>query len=326
MKLLIMAHRSDETSIYEYVNRKFQFDITFEAEKLTLDNIQKVQGYEAVAVNASKVDAQMCEMLYHYGVKYLLTKTAGIDHIDLAAVKKYGILFANVPAYSPNAISEHTVMLILMLLRKMKTQMKRIEERYYMLEGLRGKQISSMTIGIIGTGRIGTTTVELLSGFGCNIIAYDKYETAKIKKLAKYVTLEELFQQSDIIVLHCPLEANNKYMIDEEQIEQMKDHVILINTARGELVNTAAVYQALKRKKISGFGMDVYEYEGKTKMKDYRGKQLDDALLSNLVNMDQVIFTSHTAFYTDEAIEGIGETTLQNLFDFMQTKTCVNQK
>lgn len=321
-----MAHREDETEIYNKVNEKFNYDITYESERLTIDNIDKVKGYEAVAVNAVKVDGAMCEKLHEYGVKYLLTKSAGVDHIDLAATKKYGIFCANVPSYSPSAISEHTVMLILMLIRKMKLQMKQIKEQYYMLEGLRGRQISSMTIGIIGTGRIGTTTIRILSGFGGKILAYDKYENDKVKQYAEYVDMDKLLSEADIIVLHCPLFDDNVHMIDSEQIDRMKNGVILVNTARGELVNTEAVYDALVKGKISAFGMDVYEKENLTQRKDYRGKKLDDELLSKLVDMDQVIFTTHTAFYTDEAIEGIAKTTLQNLADFINEGKCVNQK
>lgn len=325
MKLLVAAHREDETAIYEKVNAAYHFAISFSTEKLTMENRQMVQGYEALAVNAGCIiDAGLAQYLGEQGVKYVLTRTAGVDHMDMAALAKAGILVANVPAYSPHAISEHTVMMILSVLRKMKKQYTWIKEQYFFITGLRGRELGSMTVGVMGAGRIGEATIQNLSGFGCRILACDVYEKDSVKKYASYVSKEELFRQSDIIVLHCPMTAENYHLINADSIATMKDGAVLVNTARGGLVDAQAVYDALQTGKLSAFAMDVYEKEEETQRKDFRGKELPDPLLAKLLQMDNVLFTSHTAFYTDEAIENIVETTLTNLEEFVKTGNCSN--
>lgn len=327
MKLLVMAHREDETALFEKRNEKHFFTISYEGEKLTAENLDKVKGYEAVAVNAGcRVDEKMAAGLAERGVRYLLTRTAGTDHLDLEALKRAGIRTANVPAYAPSAISEHTVLLLLMLLRKMKKQIHCIDEKYFFLNGLRGRQISSLTVGVIGTGRIGSSTIRNLSGFGCRILAYDLYPNEQAGKHAQYVSQKQLLRESDAIILHCPLTAENHYLINGKTIAEMKPGVILVNTARGPLVDTGAVYRALESGKISAFGMDVYERENETQRKDYRNKELDDPLLAKLLAMEQVIFTTHTAFYTEEAIGEIIGITLENLAEFIECGSCKNER
>lgn len=326
MKVLVAAHRADETGIFEKINEKYQFELDYSVNQLTLENAEMTKGYDAVCINVGcKVSEEMAGRLKEYGVEYILTRAAGRDHLDAEAIQKYGLKSAYVPAYSPNAISEHTVLLMLSLLRKYKEQMRRIQEQYYFINGLRGKELRSITVGVIGTGRIGFTTIKDLSGFGCRILAHDIMENEAVKAYASYVSLEELLETSDMIVLHCPMTAENYHLIDEAAIEKMKDGVMLVNTARGGLVDTQAVLNALKSGKMAAFGMDVYEYEDKTQRKDYRGKELDDPLLAELLQMDQVIFTSHTAFYTDQAIENIVDTTLTNLYQWSTTGSCENE-
>ncbi len=325
MKVLVAAHRMDETDIFNKVNQKFGFEITYKAEKLTEENCQMVEGYEALAINAGCIiDEKMAEYLAGKGVKYILTRTAGFDHMDMKALKRVGIRCANVPAYSPNAISEHTVLLVLSALRKLKEQLRLIEEKYFFITGLRGRELRSMTVGVIGAGRIGATTIKNLSGFGCKILACDAFEKDSVKEYADYVSMEEILEKSDILVLHCPMTAENQHLISAEKISKMKDGVILVNTARGGLVDTEAVLQALKSGKIAFFAMDVYEHEEMTQRKDFRGKELPDKLLEELLSMDNCIFTSHTAFYTDEAIENIADITLTNLYE-MSSGQCGNE-
>lgn len=327
MKLLVMAHRADETAFFEKENIKYGYEIHYEPLGLSIDTVDLTVGYEAIAINAAcKVDKMIAGALKRMGVKYILSRTAGVDHMDLEALHSYGIACANVPAYAPNAISEHTVMLLLMLLRKMKLQMRRMQEQYFLINGLRGRQLSSLTVGVIGTGRIGASTIANLKGFGCKILAYDLYENERIKESAEYATLDVLLEKSDAIVLHCPLTQENHHLINAEQIAKMKDGAILVNTARGGLVDTQAVYDALQIGKLFAFGMDVYEREGDTQRKDYREKELDDPLLAKLLSMDQVIYTTHTAFYTDDAIESIIATSLENLHEFEISGSCRNEK
>lgn len=326
MKVVIAAHRRDETEIFNKVNEKFGFELEFCSDKISDANREMAARCEALAVNAAcKINADMAAYLKEAGVKYLLTRTAGVDHIDMKAVGQLGIRVANVPAYSPNAISEHTVMMILAILRKLKVQLQRVKDQYFLIQGLRGKELRMMTVGVIGAGRIGASTIRNLSGFGCKILAYDTFHREDVKQYAQYVTKEELLRQADIVVLHCPLIPENEGMICADTISVMKDGAILVNTARGGLVDTKAVYEALISGKLSGFAMDVYEQESLTQRKDLRGKELPDPLLASLLSMDNVLFTSHTAFYTDEAIENIVDITLTNLHEFVDTGNCKNE-
>ncbi|MCH3988000.1 MAG: lactate dehydrogenase [Lachnospiraceae bacterium] len=327
MKLWIASHRVDETQIYEEENRRFGFHLTFDEEALTPETAGKLRGYDAVAVTTNcRIDETMCRLLQQDGVRYILTRSTGTDHINLEAVHQCGLLAANVPGYSPNAISEHTVLLVLMLLRQMRRQMERVREHDFRLEGVRARQLSGMIVGVIGAGRIGATTISLLSGFGCRILVNDLYQNEEVKKKASYVSLDELLAMSDVIILHAPMIAANFHLIGEEQIGKMKPGVYLINPARGGLVDTEAVCRGLQQGRIGGFGFDVYENEMATQRKDLRGKPLGDPLLEKLLAMDSVVYTSHTAFYTDEAIRAIAGATLQNLEDFRKNGRCINQR
>ncbi|MFT3982383.1 MAG: NAD(P)-dependent oxidoreductase [Lachnospiraceae bacterium] len=326
MKVLVAANRSDETEIFEKVNRRFGFELTFMQEQLTEDHLDQAAGFDALCINAGcRITRQAAYQLRQMGVRYILTRAAGKDHLDISAIKEFGLKSANVPAYSPNAISEHTLLLILAMLRKLKKQLKTIEDQYFFITGLRGRELRSMTVGVLGTGRIGSKTVQNLSGFGCRILACDLYENPEVTPYADYVTREELLSESDIVVLHCPMLEENYHLINTSAIAAMKDGAMLVNTARGAIVDSQAVYEALKSGKLSAFAMDVYEFEDKTQRRDYRQKELDDELLRGLLTMDQVIYTSHTAFYTEEAIENIIETSLSNLYEWITDGVCKNE-
>ena len=327
MKLLMAAQRADEIGICERVNEQYGFDITYTTRTLSWDSREMAQGYEAVAVNAGCiVDEKMAAYLHEQGVKYLLTRTAGSDHLDVAALAKYGIPAANVPAYSPGAIAEHTVLLLLCALRRLREQLHRIDRQDYFILGLRGREIRSLTVGVLGAGRIGETTLRILSGFGCRLLACDACEKDSVRAIAQYVDCDTLLRQSDALLLHCPMTPENRHLIDESALSVMKDGAILVNTARGGLVDTQAVLDALKSGKLSAFAMDVYEHEDLTQRHDLGGRTLAqvDPLLAELLAMENVIYTSHTAFYTDEAIAGICEVTLRNLHDFVTAGSCAN--
>lgn len=325
MKLLMTAHRTDETKLYDKAN-KYGYEITYTPDQLTPANAGIVAGYDAVAINAGcRMDKEMALRLQAEGVKFLLTRTAGYEHIDLAALKEAGIPVANVPGYSPSAISEDTILLILASLRKLKKQLRLMQEQYFYITGLRGRELRSMTVGVIGTGRIGMTTIRLLSGFGCRILADAHHHQDEIAKYGTCVTRDELLRQSDIVVLHTSMRAENYHMIGKDQFAEMKDGAILVNTARGGLVDTEAAIEALQCGKLSAMAIDVYENDGLTQRQDFRGKALPDPLVPELLAMDNVIYTSHTAFYTDEAISNIAEITIDNLHDFETTGTSENQ-
>jgi D-lactate dehydrogenase len=325
-RVLVMGHRADETVIYQKLNEKYHYEFEFTPEILTLSNLHITKGYDALCIIVGcKITEEVAKLLKENGIKYLLTRAAGTDHLDMSALRSLDIKAAYVPAYSPNAISEHTVLLILSLLRKLKKQLEIIRNRYFFLTGLRGRELRSLTVGVIGTGRIGQATVKNLSGFGCRILVNDILESDQVKPYAEYVSKEKLFEEADILVLHCPMNKENYHMINEDSIARMKDGVILVNTARGALVDAGAVYQNLVSGKVSAFAMDVYEYEDKISRKDFRGKELEDKLFERLIDLDNVIFTTHTAFYTDEAIENIIDISLSNLKEYLTTGSCRNE-
>lgn len=328
MKVLVFGIREGEDQFFFDDNEKNQYGFTFDFTKdmLNLNNIEMVKGYEAICIVVTCViTKEVAEKLHEYGVKYILTRAAGTDHLDLATIHELGMYAAHVPLYSPNAISEHTVMLILMIMRKMKEQLHRIEANDFTLKGLQTKELRNMTVGVIGTGRIGCTTIKNLSGFGCKIIASDIYENPNALPYVTYLSMDEVFAQSDILLFHCPLTAENHHLIRKETIEKLKDGVILINTARGGLFDFKDILDGLKSGKISGLGVDVYDGENLFLRKDLTKTGVDDPVFNELMSMENVIYTTHTAFYTDEAIRNMIGTSLANLHEYLTTGSCKNE-
>lgn len=325
-KVLVTAHRQDETEIFEKINQRFGFLLTYMPEQLTLENTERLKGYDAVATNAGcKVDQDMARAMQAAGIRFIATRTAGKDHIDKNEIKKCGIKAANVPGYSPKCDFRAYGIADFIFASENENTAEADRRALLLLNGLRGRELKSMTVGVIGTGKIGTATIQDLSGFGCRILANGHHPNPEVQRLAEQVDLETLLEQSDIVVLHCPMSEQNYHMINAGTIQKMKLGALLVNTARGGLADTQAVYEALQNRKLGGFAMDVYEYENLTARKDYRGKPLEDSLLSKLLAMDQVLFTTHTAFYTDQAIENIVESSLENLASFFQTGESGNE-
>lgn len=289
------------------------------------ENLDKVKesGCEAlIYFNPKRENDLFFKKMAEMGVKYLSTTSAGYDHFDLDAMKKYGIKGANVPVYSPNAISEHAVLLTLSVLRNYREQLLRIENGVYGIDGVMGKEMRNQTIGIIGTGRIGATTVRCLTGFGPKqILAYDPYENNSIKGMVTYVDLDTLYQKSDVIIFHCIATKENYHMINDKSIEKMKKGVILINAARGSLFDNTAVLKAVKSGKIGGLGIDVIEGEEQLKG-SVPGDPCPVPVLARLLENHNVVYTHHTAFYTDEAYRNITETAIDNLLEYANTGIC----
>ena len=290
----------------------------------TYENLDKIKEYGCEALlyfNPKREDEAFFEKMAKMGIRYLSTTSAGYDHFNLEAMKKYGIKGANVPKYSPNAISEHAVLLTLSVLRNYRAQIQRIEKGEYGIEGLMGKEIRNQVIGIVGTGRIGATTIHCLSGFGPKkMMAYDPYENPAVKDLVTYTDLETLYRTCDVIIFHCVATAENYHMIRKESIEKMKDGVVLINAARGALFDNAAVLQAVKSGKIGGLGIDVIEGEEKLKGSSDGVCPLPE--LGELLKYQNVTYTHHTAFYTDEAYRNLTETAIDNLLEYEKTGNC----
>lgn len=294
----------------------------------TLENLRQLKENKCMAmiyISDHQEDDNFFKVLAEQGVKYICCCSAGYEYLNLNAMKKYGIKGANVPEYSPNAISEHTVMLLLALLRKLRTQVLRVESNNFTRQGLQGREIRNMTIGIVGAGRIGYTTLQCLSGFGPQkMYVYDHHEREKVKKYAEYVSLNTLYKKCNVIIYHCSYNENNYHMVNSKTLAEMQDKVILINVARGPLFDMDAVLEGIEQGKIGALGLDVIEGEGLLKRVKNPTK-CPLPILEKILQYANVIFTSHTAYYTDEAIENLSAATIENAYSYAMTDSCPNE-
>ncbi len=266
-----------------------------------------------------KVNRQVIEILAKKGVKIIALRCAGFNNVDLEAAKEFGIKVCRVPAYSPEAVAEHTMAMLLTLNRKTHKAYNRVREQNFALNGLLGFNLFQKTIGIVGTGKIGKAFINIAKGFGCKIIAYDLYPDQELMNNGvEYVELDKLFKSSDIISLHCPLTPENHYMINQETIAMMKDGVTIINTSRGGLINTHEAIEALKNHKIGYLGIDVYEQEEKLFFKDLSAEIIQDDMIQRLMSFPNVLVTAHQAFFTQEALEQISEITMRSISEIKE--------
>lgn len=303
MKLFAYSiRRFDEQHFLEKNCKELGIEYDFVHDYPDESNLERMRGYDAVSIITSLTDADMLRKMSEMGVKYLSTRSIGVDHIDLEAAKKYGILVSNV-SYPPSGVANYAIMLMLMCCRNIKYILEKNMVQDYSLDGKMGKELSNCTVGVIGTGRIGRTLICHLSGFGCKILAYDPYESEEVKAYANYTDLDTIYREADIITLHIPSLKENFHMINEQTLGRMKDGVILINTARGDLIDTAAMIKALESGKIGAAGLDVIENEEGLYYVNLAGKAMDKRELSMLKAFPNVIITPHTAFYTGEAVE-----------------------
>ena len=285
------------------------------------------QDADAVCIFVNDTaDAAVIDTMVNNGVKLLALRCAGFNNVDLKAAKGK-LPVVRVPAYSPYAVAEYSLALMLSLNRKIHRAYWRTRDGNFSLNGLMGFDMHGKTIGIIGTGQIAKILIRMLKGFGMRILAYDLYPDMKFaeEESFSYVSLDELYRESDIISLHCPLTDQTKYMIDKNSIDKMKEGVMIINTGRGQLINTNDLIEGLKEKKIMAAGLDVYEEEGEYFYEDKSDKIIDDDVLARLLSFNNVIVTSHQAFFTKEALHNIAETTLRNIDDFRHHRPLVNE-
>ena len=299
------------------------YEFKYLEAKLNADTAALAKGCEGVVAFVNDViDAETVDQLYAMGIKVIAMRCAGYNNIDFEAT--YGKIHAvRVPAYSPYAVAEYAVALLLCMNRKIHKAYNRTREYNFTLNNLAGFDLHGKTIGVIGTGQIGKIFIQICKGFGMNVIAYDKYPDLKTD--IQYVELNQIFEESDIISLHCPLSDETHYMINEESIHKMKDGVYIINTSRGPLIESQALLNALKDKKIAGAALDVYEEESDLFFEDCSNEIINDDILSLLVSMPNVLLTSHQAFLTKEALENIAKTTIQNLNEFFEDKPLTNE-
>ncbi|MBK8194299.1 MAG: 2-hydroxyacid dehydrogenase [Lewinellaceae bacterium] len=267
--------------------------------------------------------AEVLEILAQNGVRYLALRSAGFNHVDLEAAQRLKLRVANVPEYSPYAVAEHAVALMLALNRKLIRANRRVEDLNFLLDGLVGFDMNGKTAGIVGTGKIGAVLARILHGFGCRLLAYDLTENPDLARFdLTYTDLDTLFRNADIISLHVPLNPQTRYMINAENIAKMKRGVMLINTSRGGLVNTKEVVQALKSGQIGSLGLDVYEEEQALFFEDHSNDILQDDTIARLLTFPNVLITAHQAFLTDTALKNIADTTFANLTCFEYNQPC----
>jgi D-lactate dehydrogenase len=281
-------------------------------------------GAACVFVNDT-VDAAVLSRLAAGGTRMIALRCAGFNRVDLAAAKQHGITVARVPAYSPYAVAEHTVGLILALNRNLHRAYNRVREGNFALEGLLGFDLHGRTAGLIGTGKIGAVAARILRGFGCDLLAVDPFQNPECLALGvRYVPLEELLTRADIVSLHSPLTAENRHLIDAPALARMKRGAMLINTSRGELIDTAAAIEALKSGHLGYLGLDVYEEEGDMFFEDHSSRIIRDDVFSRLLTFPNVLITGHQAFFTRNALERIAATTIGNLTEFETAGRCQN--
>ena len=292
--------------------------------KLNEDTVDLAKGCDAVCVFVNDtVNAAVISRLYEYGIRLIALRSAGYNNVDLqAAFGKVHVV--HVPAYSPYAVAEHAIALLLTSVRRIHKAYNRTREFNFSLNGLTGFDFHGKTVGVVGTGKIGRIFIDICRGFGMNVIAYDLYP-AKDSGIS-YVSLEELLEQSDIISLHCPLTDATRHMIDAAAIEKMKKGAVIVNTSRGGLIDAEALLEGIKARKVGAACLDVYEEESDIFFEDRSGHILNDDLLSRLISMPNVIVTSHQAFLTEEALNNIAETTVSNILScFEKDGMCDNE-
>jgi D-lactate dehydrogenase len=327
MKIALFSSMSYDVEYFELANSKFNFEITHFEARLRQRTADLAAGFDAVCVFVNDVvDKDTIGVLKEHGVKIVALRCAGFNNVDLAAAKNSGITVVRVPAYSPEAVAEHALALILTLNRKTHKAYNRVREGNFSLERLTGFNLTGKTVGIIGTGKIGTAFSRIMKGIGCEILAYDKYPDEQLAKAGmKYVSLEKLLALSDIISLHCPLTPETSYLVNRQTIALMKPGVMLINTSRGGLINTHDVIESLKSRQVGYLGIDVYEQEEKLFFRDRSEEILQDDEIALLMSFPNVLITAHQAFFTREALEQIASITLGNLKAFSEKAALPNE-
>jgi D-lactate dehydrogenase len=296
-------------------------ELTFLEPRLASETAVLARDHDAVCAFVNdNLSALVLEQLRQGGTRFLALRSAGFNHVDVAAAERLGLQVAHVPAYSPHAVAEHTLALILALNRRIPRAVNRVRDGNFMLDGLLGFDLTGKTVGVIGTGKIGAIVAKILHGFGCRLLLYDKFPNEVCRQHGTYVDLETVWRESDIVTLHCPLTPDTQHVICGEAIEQMKPGVMLINTSRGALVDTPAVIQGLKNGRIGYLGLDVYEEEADLFFVDHSVDVIRDDVFARLLTFPNVLVTAHQAFFTREALAEIARVTILNL-DEMKSGT-----
>ena len=317
MKMFVFSMRTfDELPCFEKYCPQYGIEYDYTTETPCMDNLDLAKGYDVVNVITTVFDQPMLKKLHDMGVKCIATRTIGYDHIDVDYAKSLGMGVIHI-SYSPNSVADYAIMMMLMGLRRMPHIMERANIQDYTLKGKIGRELPDCTVGVIGTGRIGRTVIRHLSGFGCKMLAYDLYENEEVKQYAEYTDLDTLLKNSDVITLHAPATDDNYHMIDASAIEKMKQDVVIINCARGALIDTDALIDGIESGKVGFAGLDVVEHESGLYYFNRMGEPLHNPKLAILRSYSNVLVSPHTAFYTEEAVANMAENSIIGAMKYM---------
>ena len=329
MRVAVFSTKSYDRAFLSAANaaRGDEHELVFFEPRLTRETVRLAAGFPAICVFVNdQLSAPVLQALAGEGLKLVALRCAGFNNVDLNAARESGLTIARVPAYSPYAVAEHTVGLMLTLNRKFHRAFARVREGNFALDGLLGFDLYGRTIGIVGTGKIGAIVAQIMKGFGCQLLAYDPYPNPDCVALGvRYVTLQELFAAADIITLHCPLTPGTQHLIDAAALDQMKTGAMLINTGRGALIDTQAAIAALKSSQLGYLGLDVYEEESDLFFEDLSNRVIQDDVFMRLLTFPNVVITGHQGFFTAEALKNIAETTLENITAFERGTGALNE-
>jgi len=315
MRILLFSSQHYDQESFSQVCRDSDLDLHYQSARLTVDTAPLADGYEVVcAFINDELHGDVLERLAAGGTRLIALRSAGYNHVDLAAAARLGLAVVRVPAYSPHAVAEHAVALIMALNRRLHRAYNRTREGDFTLHGLTGFDLHGKTVGVIGTGQIGLAFARIMAGFGCQLLAYDPYPNPDMLALgARYLELPELLAQARIVSLHCPLTEHTRHLINAQSLAALHPGAMLINTGRGALVDTPALIDALKSGQLGYLGLDVYEEEAQLFFEDRSDQPLQDDVLARLLTFPNVIITAHQAFLTHEALQAIAKTTLDNI-------------
>lgn len=327
MQVAVFSTKPYDREFLSAANRDARHHLTFLETRLTLPTVAAADGAEAVCIFVNDdAGAPVLDALDRRGVRLVALRSAGFNHVDLAAARDKSIAVARVPEYSPHAVAEHTVALILSLNRKIHRAYARVREGNFSLDGLLGFDLNGRTVGVIGTGKIGLAVIRIMRGFGCAVIAHDPFPNPECESLgARYVPLTELLAVSDIVTLHCPLTPATRHLIDAKAITGMRKGAMLVNTSRGAVIDTRAVVRGLKTGQIGSLALDVYEEEGDLFFENLSNEVIKDDVFARLLTFPNVLITGHQAFFTADALAAIAETTIANITAFETTGRAVHE-
>lgn len=327
MKIAFFSTQLYDRKFFDEHNAAFEYAIDYYEASLNEKTINLLQDVNAICVFVNdQVNRSVIEQLAKRGIKIIALRCAGFNNVDIQAAAENNIRVVRVPTYSPHAVAEHAIAMIMTLNRKTHKAYNRVREQNFSLNGLLGFDLFGKTVGVIGTGNIGQVFCSIMLGFGMKVLAYDvRPNDALIKTGVQYVGLKEIFEQSDIISLHCPLNEQTRYLINDQSIQRMKKGVMLINTSRGGLIDTKTVIKGLKSGIIGSLGIDVYEQEEKLFFRDLSENIIEDDVISRLGSFPNVLITAHQGFFTYEALTQIAKTTLSNLKAFEKGEALANE-